>query len=189
MIDQSLLKSTFEAGLSYTEYVATGDESQQQSWNDFHAGATLTADQQRLLSGFTRRMPVLVSSGVWCGDCVQQVPFLDLIAQASDQIELRIVDRDEHAPLAEKLSIAGGLRVPIVVFMNEDFDVVSVSGDRTLSRYRAIAARQLGASCPLPGAPVPADEVAATLQDWVDETERAQLICRTSTKLRARHGD
>jgi len=66
---------------------------------------------------------------------------------------------------------------------------VSAFGDRTLSRYRALAQRQLGPSCPLPGAPVPDDEIAATFQDWMDEIERVQLLCRLSTKLRTKHGD
>jgi hypothetical protein len=52
-----------------------------------------------------------------------------------------------------------------------------------------LAARQLGASCPLPGAMVDADEVGATRQDWLDELERVQLLCRLSPKLRQRYGD
>lgn len=85
--------------------------------------------------------------------------------------------------------LCGGLRVPVVLILNEDFDVLSVEGDRSLARYRALAARQLGPACPLPGAPVPDDEVAATRQDWVDAFERAHLMARLSTKLRQRYAD
>ena len=105
------------------------------------------------------------------------------------KFRVRVVDRDKRLDLADELLICEGRRVPVGVMMNEDFDQLFVVGDRVLARYRAMAARQLGASCPLPGAPVPDDEIAATLQDWVDEAERAHLICRMSTKLRARHGD
>ena len=73
--------------------------------------------------------------------------------------------------------------------MSEDFEPVSVLGDRTLTRYRAIAARNLGPSCPLPGAPVPDDELEGTLQDWLDEFERVQLLLRVSPRLRQLHGD
>jgi hypothetical protein len=52
-----------------------------------------------------------------------------------------------------------------------------------------MAARQLGASCPLPGAPVPADEAASTMQGWIDEFERVQLMLRLSPRLRQVHGD
>ncbi|MDX9910478.1 MAG: thioredoxin family protein [Phycisphaerales bacterium] len=190
LLDPTFLRSTFDAGLSYEDYVATGNPGQKSAWNDFHARVHLTGEQSRLIGSFSRRMPVLVSSGVWCGDCVQQVPMLDHIARANPgKIDLRIVDRDEHADLARRIMLAGGLRVPVVLFLNEDFDLMSLFGDRTLARYRALAARQLGASCPLPGAPVPPDEVAATLQDWVDEFERVALMLRLSTKLRQRHQD
>ncbi|MBZ0171555.1 MAG: hypothetical protein K8E66_04175, partial [Phycisphaerales bacterium] len=77
----------------------------------------------------------------------------------------------------------------VVLFLNEDFDFLSLYGDRSLSRYRALAARQLGASCPLPGAPVDGAEARATCQDWLNELERVHLLCRLSPKLRARHGD
>jgi hypothetical protein len=54
---------------------------------------------------------------------------------------------------------------------------------------RAKAAKSLGASCPLPGAGVDADEAAATLADWVREFELAHLVVRLSPKLRERHND
>jgi thiol-disulfide isomerase/thioredoxin len=170
--------------------VASGSEGHRRAWADFRAGVALTDGHRELLGGFTRRLNVVVSSGTWCGDCVQQVPMVDAIAGAvGGLIEARYIDRDEHEELAERVMLCGGLRVPVVLILNEDFDLLSLEGDRSLSRYRAMAARQLGPSCPLPGAPVPAEEVAATLQDWVDAFERAHLMARLSTKLRQRHGD
>lgn len=190
MIETTFLQQKYQQALPYDKYVATGSPGHQKAWADFRQHVQTTASQQKLFDGFTRKMSMLCVSGTWCGDCVQQVPMLDAIAALRpDLIQLRLLDRDEHMDLASRLVINDGLRVPVVLFLNEEFDFVSMYGDRTLTRYRAIAGRQLGASCPLPGAPVPADEISATLQDWVDEAERAQLICRLSTKLRAKHGD
>lgn len=190
MLTSGFLRSTFDAGLTYDDYVSSGSDGHRRAWADFRAGVGLTDGHRELLGGFTRRLNVVVSSGTWCGDCVQQVPMVDAIAGAvGGLIEARYVDRDEHAELAERVMLCGGLRVPIVLILNEDFDLLSLEGDRSLSRYRAMAARQLGPSCPLPGAPVPAEEVAATLQDWVDAFERAHLMARLSTKLRQRHAD
>jgi hypothetical protein len=180
----------FARGLAYEDYVATGNPDQRRHWRDFFSQARLTDGQQRLLAGFSREMKVLVVSGVWCGDCVQQCPLLARIAAANPAcIQLRFFDRDRHAELSGRLRICGGARVPVAVFVAEDFEFCSLAGDRTLARYRALAARQLGPSCPLPGAAVPADEVAATLQDWVDEFERVQLMLRLSGRLRQKHGD
>ncbi len=99
------------------------------------------------------------------------------------------MDRDEHLDLAEKVMINAGHRVPVVVFMAEDYEPVSIRADRTQPRYRALAAKHLGASCPLPGAPVPTDELQATLQDWLDEFERVHILLRLSARLRQKHGD
>ena len=133
---------------------------------------------------------MLVSSGVWCGDCVQQLPLLETIAEANpEKITVRYLDRDEHKDLAQQLTINAGIRVPVAIFLAEDFERVSIFGDRTLTRYRAIAAKNLGAACALPGAPVPDDELEATLQDWLDEVERVHLVLRTSARLREKHGD
>lgn len=189
MLESAFLKQTFDAALLYDDYVATGKPDKQEAWTEIYTQASLTDKQKKLLSGFEREMKILVSSGTWCGDCVQQCPLLQRIAEASDKIELRFVDRDEHAAFAERVQINAGMRVPMAVFLAEDFEFVSLFGDRTLTRYRAIAEKQLGASCPLPGAPVPGAELAATLQDWLDETERVHLLLRMSTRLRQKHGD
>jgi len=189
-LTNDLIRSKFDGALPYDEYVATGDARQRDNWTSFHASVSLTDAQHRLVSSFTRRINVVVSSGIWCGDCVQQCPMFDHIERANPEaVKVRFVDRDEHADLAEKVQICGGLRVPMAVFANEDFDLCALYGDRSLTRYRALAAKKLGTSCPLPGAPVEESEIAGTLQDWIDVFERVHLMFRTSTKLRERHGD
>ena len=190
MIANEFLKTKFEAALPYDQYVATGKPGEQDNWKTFHASVALTEPQRTTLSGFVREVNLLMVSGMWCGDCVQQCPMLDHIAAATNgKLRLRFLDRDQHMDLADQLKVCGGNRVPVGLLLNEDFDILTMVGDRTLNRYRAMAERQLGAACALPGAAVPADEIAATLQDWADEIERAHLICRLSTKLRQRHGD
>jgi thiol-disulfide isomerase/thioredoxin len=191
MVTPDLLRTNFETAHAYDRYVRTGTPDQQGNWSRFAASVpALTTPQAALLAGFTRRMPVLVISGTWCGDCVQQCPILHRIAQAApNSIDLRFVDRDERKDLSDRVKICGGNRVPTVIFMNEEFEFISLLGDRTLARYRAMAARSLGASCPFPGAALPPDEIAATAQDWIDEFERVHLILRLSAKLRQKHGD
>jgi len=188
-MDAPYLKAKFDTGLAYPDYLATGKPEQQENWTKIYNQVGLTDAQKQLLGGFTRKMHVIGLSGIWCGDCVQQGPLIQHIADGSDAVELRWVDRDEHIDLQEKLKINAGNRVPARVFCAEDFEFVSWFGDRTLTRYRAMAQRQLAGACPLPGAPVPDDELAGTLADWLDEFERVQLLLRLSGRLRQIHGD
>jgi thiol-disulfide isomerase/thioredoxin len=190
MLTTEFLKTKFHDGLTYQQYLDSATPDQRKSWQDFHARVRPTEAQRALVKGFVREVNVLVVSGTWCGDCVRQIPFLDHLERMNpDRLRVRYFDRDEHSDLSSKVTICGGTRVPVALLLNEDYDFLALVGDRTLSRYRVMAASQLGASCPLPGAPVPADEIAATFQDWVDEIERAHLICRLSTKLRQKHLD
>lgn len=189
-MNASFLAAKFETALPYDQYVRTGTDEQQRRWKQVYDVAAITAEQGQLLKGFVREMKVLVVSGIWCGDCVQQCPLQQRIAEGNPgKIDLRICDRDQNRDLAEQIHINGGDRVPVAIFMAEDFAFCSAYGDRTIHRYRALARKQLGASCPIGlGAP-DQDELAATLADWAAEFERVQLMLRLSSRLRQKHGD
>lgn len=189
-LNASFFAAKFAAALPYDAYVATGTDEQRRRWGAFYDAVRLTDAQRELVGGFTRDMKVLVVSGIWCGDCVQQCPLLEHAAAANrGRVDLRFVDRDQHRDLIEPFRVNAGDRVPVALFLAEDFELCAAYGDRTLHRYRALALKQLGASCPTGiGGPDP-DEVAHTLQDWVNEFERVQLMLRLSARLRQKHGD
>lgn len=189
-MNAQFLNAKFESALTYDAYVATGTGEQQRRWGQVYQAVALTEAQGKLIGQFVRRMKVLVVSGIWCGDCVQQCPLLERIAQGSGgKIELRFLDRDLHRDLAEQCRINGGDRVPVALFLAEDGELCSVYGERTLSRYRALALRQLGAACEIGITAPPQDEIAATLGEWVNEFERIQLMLRLSPRLRQKYGD
>ena len=189
-MDAAFLSKSFAAALPYDAYVRSGTDEQQRRWQQVYDAARLSDSQTNLLRGFVRRIHVLIVSGIWCGDCVQQCPLLEKIAQANpERIVVRLIDRDQHKELSGQLRINAGDRVPVVVFLAEDLALCSVYGERTLNRYRAIALRQLGAACEIAIAPPDRDELAATLQDWLNEFERIQLMLRLSPRLRKLHGD
>ncbi|HTU89943.1 MAG TPA: thioredoxin family protein [Gemmataceae bacterium] len=189
-MNRSFLTEKFAAALPYDRYVLSGSDEQRRRWQQVYEAAQLTDTQKQLVAGFVRDMKVLIVSGIWCGDCVQQCPLLQRIAESNPpRIVLRLLDRDQHRDLAEKVRINAGDRVPVALFLAEDHELCSVIGDRPLSRYRALAARQLGPSCPTGIVPPGADELAATLQDWLNEFERVQLMLRLSARLRQKHND
>src|SRR5262245_28948408 len=157
-------------------------------WDALHGRFSLTAEQRHLLGGFARRMPVLCLAGAWCGDCINQCPVFDHFARASTRIDLRFLDRDVQPAVRAALSINGGHRVPVVVFLSEDWYEVARYGERTLSIYRRLAADQFGPACPTGFVPPPDEALAAVTAEWLAEFERAQLILRLSPRLRAMHG-
>ena len=180
----------FEAGLPYDAFLEKyGSDEHRRRWSAFRDQVQLTDAQVELLRGFKREMRVIVVAGAWCGDCVNQCPILDHFAAQNDCIQIRYLDRDDHPDLAQELSVCGGQRVPAVLFLNEDNQPCGRYGDRTLSKYRQMAADQFGASCPTGLGASAGTLTENVVQDWLDEFERAQLIMRTSPRLRKKHGD
>jgi hypothetical protein len=182
--------TAFEAALPYPAFLDQyATPAQRSRWDAMHERVRLEPDQAALLRGFVRRMPVLVLAGAWCGDCVNQCPIFDRFAGASPAIELKFLDRDARPEVADALSINGGHRVPVALFLSEDFQEVARYGERTLSTYRRLAAEQLGPACPTGLVPPSDDATRLATAEWLGEFERAQLILRLSPRLRARHGD
>ena len=65
---------------------------------------------------------------------MQQCPLIQRIAEANPRaIDLRWLDRDQHSDLQHQLVINGGRRVPVVLFLAEDFALAHWFGGRVLN--------------------------------------------------------
>ncbi len=195
--------------LPYSAYLAHSDPIHTAKWREMEKKVVLPDDCVDTIAGFVRKMPVLVYSGVWCGDCVRQGPILQRIAEENPCIELRFIERVDGSPLAEELRINGAYKVPVVVFLSEDYFEIGRFGDRTLGAYRRLAHQQnaevgvanamsrvfekgrqlVGAVCNSGLIAPPVDEIEEEVSEWTDIFERMQWILRLSPLLRERYQD
>lgn len=198
MLSPDLYRAAFARALPFDQYLATAKPHERSGWDAFARSVTLTPAQIETVRALERRINLLCISGTWCGDCVQQVPILAEIQRAfpapADQpdapgIDLRLIDRDADRALSGAHMICGGMRVPVMIFLTEEFDFAALAGDRSLTRYRALLHRNMGPACMLPGARVEVSELDGTTQDWVNEFERVGIMLRLSGKLRQKHAD
>jgi len=182
--------SKYPAGLPYRDFLQVhGSEQHRGRWAELFDQVKLSGAQRELLVSFKREMKVLCLAGAWCGDCVNQCPIFEHFTAANPRIGIHYFDRDTHPDLAGELQFCGGARVPVLVFLSEDGFEVMRYGDRTLSRYRKLAADQFGPACPTGLVPPEQHLLDAATHDWIDIFERVQLILRTSARLRQKHGD
>lgn len=178
------------AGLGYADFLKKyASADQLQRWNAVYREVSLTNAQKSLLAGFQRDMLVMVVSGAWCGDCIQQCPMFEHFAQQTNRLQIRYFDRDDHTDLADALSICGGRRVPSILFLSEEGAPCGRYGDRTLAKYRDSAASLSGAACPTGLVPEANSLQNAVIAEWLEQFERIQLMLRLSPKLRTKHGD
>ncbi|PID68534.1 MAG: thioredoxin family protein [Flavobacteriales bacterium] len=73
----------------------------------------------------------LVISEGWCGDAAQILPVINKMADASENIDLRIVLRDENEELMNNFLTNGGKSIPKLILLNADtLEVIDTWGPR-----------------------------------------------------------
>lgn len=190
-IRTSFWRSCFQNASDYETYLDRSEPKRADRWRAMEGKLPpLDAHDVERLTGFHRELNLLLVSGVWCGDCVRQGPMIRQITDACDDgVSLRVIDRDVDKKLRDEVRILGALRVPVLVFLSEDFFEVGRFGDRMLATYRRKASTEFGAACPVPSAVIPTDELRAERDEWIDIFERMLLMVRLAPPLRARHHD
>ena len=181
--------NAFSRGLGYDEFLDRFATAEQRAdWNGVLNRIALSDEQTERLRRFPREMHVLVLAGAWCGDCVSQCPIFEAFAQACDKLKIRYVDRDADADIAAMMTTCGAARVPSVAFLSEDGHLCGRYGDKTLAKYRDLAAAVEGDACSI-GYNEPAELQAAVIDEWLGQFERIEWMLRLSGRLRQLHGD
>lgn len=72
----------------------------------------------------------LVLTESWCGDAAQNLPIISKMAEASPQIELGLILRDEHLDIMDDFKTNGGRSIPKLIAMDEDKSIKFTWGPR-----------------------------------------------------------
>ena len=72
----------------------------------------------------------LVLTESWCGDAAQNLPIISKMAEASPQIELGLILRDDHIDIMDDFKTNGGRSIPKLIALDEDKNVLFTWGPR-----------------------------------------------------------
>lgn len=72
----------------------------------------------------------IVITEAWCGDAAHIVPFLQMMADASDRIDIRFVLRDANLDLMDEFLTNGGRAVPKLICLDDQGQVLFEWGPR-----------------------------------------------------------
>ena len=182
-------RTHFDKASEYEAYLQGSDQEHVPRWRDSEKRVpALSEEQMKRLRGYDRELNVLVYSGIWCGDCARQGPLLKKLAEdCGEKVKIKFIDREASPELLTELRIVGATRVPILVFLSEDFWEMARFGERTLSVYRAKAAREIGREFDAGILSPKARE--KEIADLAEIFERVLIMLRLSPPLRIRHGD
>ena len=86
-----------------------------------------------------KRQIWLVITESWCGDAAQTLPVLNKLAEASENIELRIILRDEHPELMVHFLTNGTRSIPKLIILDPDHEVMTTWGPRTAAATKLVS--------------------------------------------------
>ncbi|KXO01177.1 thioredoxin [Aequorivita aquimaris] len=156
---KNLIENSVKKAMDYSEYnllfkqlVAedrtTGEETQEKiDYTKLNFSRTKRLDKTaeipeeslEVFKNISEKQTWLVISESWCGDAAQTLPFLNKIAQLSENIELKIVLRDENPELMDEFLTNGSRSIPVVIILDEDFNVINTFGPRSRAATKLVA--------------------------------------------------
>ncbi|TBW27991.1 thioredoxin family protein [Gramella sp. KN1008] len=98
----------------------------------------LSPKQDERFKNLKTRQTWLVILESWCADGAQTIPILNKIAEASENIDLRIVMRDENPELMDNFLTNGTRSIPKLIIMDQDLEVLATWGPRSAPATRMV---------------------------------------------------
>ena len=91
----------------------------------------LSEDTIKKIQSFDKKVTWLVLTESWCGDAAHIMPVIEKVAQLNDNIEYKIVLRDENDTLMNQFLTNGGKAIPKLIMIHDDTnEVVDTFGPR-----------------------------------------------------------
>tara|TARA_R110002073_G_scaffold57778_4_gene146752 strand:+ start:173171 stop:173761 length:591 start_codon:yes stop_codon:yes gene_type:complete len=136
---KNIIENSLVKGISYEAYrtlvsdllaegKATGDNQSEDYLNYSKLG---NARMKRLDKKFqlserasdkirtsTKKLTWLVLTEGWCGDAAHALPILNKVAEESENIELKVVLRDENSALMDEFLTNGGKSIPKLIVLD-----------------------------------------------------------------------
>jgi hypothetical protein len=135
----SLLLQGKVTGLEQSESLTNYTALNEARMNRLEKTISLTEEVKTALSNLKRKYVWLVLSEGWCGDAAQLLPIMHKMAEFSENIEMRVVIRDENEDLMNLFLTNGSKAIPKLVILNtETLKVASHWGPRPLGAKNLI---------------------------------------------------
>jgi hypothetical protein len=85
---------------------------------------------EKTIQNLKSKQTWLVISEGWCGDAAQILPIIKLMSEASENIDLKLVFRDENEELINLFLTNGAKSIPKLLLLDEAFHLINHWGPR-----------------------------------------------------------
>ena len=118
------LEALYRSGIEFTEFLAAADR-RRELWVDHYENGAVPPEVLARASAIRGTWRILAIAEDWCSDSVNTIPFLALLAERVDGIELRVIDSDAGRGLMEAHRTPDGrAATPTVLILDSAYEVV-----------------------------------------------------------------
>jgi hypothetical protein len=157
---KEVIENSLEKGISYAEYrnlvsdllkeqKSTGPNQSEALYNysllndrrmkRLDKTSKLSNDTIEKVKKIAKPQTWLVLTEGWCGDAAQNLPFLSKMADENENVDLKLVLRDENLELMDAFLTNGGRSIPKLIALDEDKNVLFTWGPRPSVATKMIA--------------------------------------------------
>ena len=167
-----LTAERFSSGTTYADFhrrLTEGGGIMQELLIAGEAGAAAAEIDFSPYLALERPLKVLALSEDWCGDCTDNLPIVDRIARETGKLDFRILARDENLDIDDRYLKNGAFRsIPVVIFMDEDFNEIGHMIERpdSVTELRIRRRQEVHAAHPeFGGLQTPPDQLSDELRE------------------------
>lgn len=121
-----VMREYWEAALPFEVWLEEV-EANRELWRGIYERTRIEPEVVERVDGPFR---LLVLAEDWCGDAVNTVPWIARLAEQSDQLEVRVLRRDENPALMATHTTAGAHSIPVVMVLDAAYTEVGWWGPR-----------------------------------------------------------
>lgn len=124
----------------------------------------------KLISSIPFDMEWVIITEAWCGDAAQNVPYLNKLAEACDNVNLRLVLRDENLDYIDAHLTNGSRSIPkLVVYRKENMEELGSWGPRPEPIQAKVVENQKSSE------PMAYEKLAEQIHGWYAKDKNAGL--------------
>ncbi|WP_246286099.1 thioredoxin family protein [Winogradskyella ludwigii] len=127
----NLVEENSNTGIEKTEALAEYTQLNDRRMRRWDKTAKVAEDARTTIENFDRKVTWIVISESWCGDAAHIMPIINKAAELNDNIDYKVVLRDENEALMDQFLTNGGKAIPKLIMLDsETKEVLNTFGPR-----------------------------------------------------------
>ncbi|CAM4297838.1 thioredoxin family protein [Zobellia roscoffensis] len=176
MVNQLALEGK-ATGPVQTEALANYTMLNDRRMKRFDKTVKVSAEDAEAIAKLDKKVQLIVLTESWCGDAAPALPVINKVAQLNDNIDFKVVLRDENVDLMNQFLTNGGMSIPkLIVWDEENQEVLADWGPRPELAAKLVADHKEKYGELLP-------EIKEEIQQWYNKDKGQSTLKEVLTRL------